>query len=84
MRFKIICIRDIVADVYAQPQFAVNTGGAIRAFGDQCKDKNPQNIVGQHPEDFELYELGEYDDGEAKFIIEGKPKQIAIGKNYKD
>lgn len=84
MRLKIITVRDIVANVFSPPQFTQNIGGAIRGFGDQCKDKTKGNIVGEHPNDFELYELGEFDDADAKFHLLETPKQIAVGANYAD
>lgn len=84
MRFKIISVRDIVADVFSQPQFAPNLGSAIRSFGDQCRNKTEGNIIGAHPQDFELYELGEFDDSKAEFHCDNPPRQIAVGSNYKD
>lgn len=82
MILHIVVMRDIVANVFAQPAFTPNLGGAIRAFGDQCRDKSAQNLVGQHPADFELYELGTYDDTNASFKLHEAPKQIAVGANY--
>jgi len=82
MELMIVSIRDIVADVYLPPQFANNLGGAIRSFGDACKD--PQSPLNKHPEDYELYHLGNYHDADATFKLLDKPKQISIGKNYKD
>lgn len=84
MIYQIVYIRDIVADVAGTPQFVVSIGGAIRAFGDQCKDKNPQNLVGQHPSDFEMWHVGEYDDntGTITPFEPLKRKQIAVGANY--
>ncbi len=88
MKFEIVCVRDIVANCYSHPQFVPNLGSAIRAFGDQCRDKNTQ--IGAHPEDYELYHLGTYDDQDAAFrdvngagIDDVEKKQIAVGANYR-
>lgn len=85
MKYKIVTLRDRSADLYGQPSFVVNIGGAIRSFGDEVKrphtDDRP-NVVNQHPEDFDLYLLGEYDDETGVFTNEERPKQIAIGKDY--
>lgn len=82
MKHYVIAVRDIVADVYNTPMFVHNIGGAIRGFGDACTQEGKENIQ-LHPEDFELYELGEYDDGTATFTLHAKPKQIAVGANYR-
>lgn len=85
MRYKIIAIRDRVSDLFGQPNCVNNLGGAIRQFGDEVKrvhsDERP-NQLNQHPEDFDLYLLGEYDDEKGEFTNEERPKQIAIGKDY--
>lgn len=80
MKMQIVAIRDIVANVYSQPQFTNSLGAAIRSFGDSCRDK--QHPIGQHPGDYELYHLGEYDDGDASFVTDHPPRQIAVGANY--
>lgn len=82
MKFIIVAVRDIKANVYSQPQFVANKGHAIRAFGDECTSDDPKNLISKHPEDFELYELGWYGDGDAYFELLDKPQQIAIGANY--
>ena len=83
MKLQIICVRDIKANVYGQPQFVANVGGAIRSFGDECSRAAADNIMYNHPEDFELYDLGWFGDGDAHFELHPAPKQIAVGSNYK-
>lgn len=85
MKYKIICVRDRAADVYSVPNMVLNTGAAIRAFGDEIRKPHTEDRPNQfntHPEDFDLYLLGEYDDETASFETHA-PKQIAIGKDYK-
>jgi len=81
MKLKILVVRDIKADVYGQPFYSATKGAAVRNFGDQCQNGDPNNMLTKHPEDFELYYLGEYDDENASFDL-GKPEQIALGSNY--
>lgn len=82
MKYHVIAVRDIVADVYNVPMFVPHLGGAIRAFGDACQAEGRENIQ-MHPEDFELYHLGEYDDNTATIEMLTKPKQIAVGSSYR-
>lgn len=56
---KIFSIKDNKIG-FSQVFVAPNNVAAIRMFGDTCKDKS--TIFYNHPEDFELYALGEMDD----------------------
>lgn len=80
MIYKIFSVRDRSADAYGRPTFALATGSAIRSFGDEINRPGEQNTWYQHPEDFDLYELGFFDDASGEFQTH-KPKQVAIGKD---
>lgn len=83
MKMIMIATRDIVADVYSQPQFVTSLGAAIRSFGDACQNtQDPNNMLAKHPADFELVHLGEYDDNTGTFETV-PPKQIAVGANWR-
>lgn len=84
MKMKIIVVRDRVADVYGAPSFVANVGTAVRGFGDEIARPHSEerpNAFNKHPEDFDLFLLGEYDDETASFDVH-IPKQIAMGKDY--
>lgn len=81
MEYKVVAIRDRVADVYGQPIFVASVGSAIRSFGDEVNNKREGNNLANHPEDFDLYLLGTFDDETASFEGLPQPKQIAIGKD---
>lgn len=83
MKLHIVVVRDIKADVFAQPQFVASIGGFVRGFGDECQRADDNNMMYKHPEDFEAYELGWYGDNDAHFELLPSPKQIAAGSNYK-
>lgn len=55
---KIFRIHDIKADAYLPVFPAESTGSAIRTFSELA---NGTDIVGRHPEDFVLYEVGFYE-----------------------
>jgi hypothetical protein len=81
MRYKIIAIRDRAVDAFGVPIFVANLGGAIRSFGDEVKRVDPTNNMNKHPEDYDLFHIGDYDDSTAEFHPI-RPVQIAIGKDY--
>lgn len=85
MKYKIVTIRDRAADLFGQPSFTVNLGQTIRSFGDQINVTHTEdrpNQLNQHPEDFDLYLLGEYDDETGTFTNLEQPKMVAVGKDY--
>lgn len=57
---------------------------AIRSFGDECRRKEPGNALGAHPEDYELWHIGSFDDNTGFFRNLEERKQIAVGANYRD
>jgi len=75
---KIFAIRDRAIAAYAQPMFLQTTEQAIRLFKDEVNRPATDNPLYQHPEDFELFQLGEYDTNTAQFTNE-TPRQVAIG-----
>lgn len=83
MKLQIIAVRDIQANVYGQPNFVASIGGAIRSFADEINRPAQDNVLYQHPEDFEMYHLGEFNDANAEFELLTTPVQIATGKNLK-
>lgn len=82
MKLKMYAVRDRASDQFANPMFLTSNGQAIRAFADEINRSGENNMLHQHPEDFDLYTLGEYDTdtGELKPT---RPEQLAIGKDLK-
>ncbi|WNK15043.1 MAG: nonstructural protein [Microvirus sp.] len=81
MKLHAVAIRDIKANVFAQPYFVTSLGGAIRAFGDECQRAEKDNLMYKHPTDFELYKIGEYDDATGTLTPIEK-EQLASGSAY--
>lgn len=60
MLLKAVSVYDSKAQVYFTPFFVNAVGAAIRSFGDEAnKSDGP---IGKHPGDYQLYEIGSYDD----------------------
>lgn len=75
MKTKMFSIYDTKMESYGTPFFMPKRGAAMRAFGDLAKD--PKSTIHQHPTDYDLYELAEYDD-ESGEIVACKP--VNLGK----
>jgi hypothetical protein len=80
MRYKVLAIRDRAIDAYGQPFYSASVGGAVRSFSDEINNTREGNQLNQHPEDFDLFLLGEFDDNTGEFDIT-RPAQVAVGKD---
>ena len=75
MKIKAYAVYDNKAEAFMQPFFSGNAGLAIRTFADNAK--NPESIWNRHPNDFCLYEIGEYDENSGELINYDQNKNLA-------
>jgi hypothetical protein len=81
MIFQIVAIHDRALDAYQQPFLVRAIGEAIRAFQDAIN--KPESPMYAHPDDYDLYMIGTYNDESAKITQAAEPQQIAIGKQLR-
>lgn len=69
--FIITSVRDIVADNYLGLQLCGNDKVAVRGFIDAVSDiaQSDESLLVKHPEDFELWKLGEFDQETGEIIV---------------
>lgn len=60
MLLKMFTIRDARAKAYMQPFFSLNSDTAIRSV-EMCL-RDPNHEFSKNPNDYSVYEIGEYDD----------------------
>lgn len=77
---KVFAVRDSKAQAFLQPFFSVSTGAAVRAFGDAVNEGN--SPLAKHPEDYLLFELGEFDDNTGEFSRVGVNKMLGCGADF--
>jgi len=63
--------------------FVPSTGIAIRSFSDEINRVAEDNQMYNHSDDFDLYELGEFDDNTGLFSLHEQPKLLTLGKQVK-
>lgn len=80
MIYAVVSVRDTMADAFGRPIFTQSVGVAIRSFSDEVNRVDVQNEMNKHPEDFELFELGTFDDNTGRFVLYDKPKSLVVGK----
>lgn len=80
MRQYMFSIYDSKAEAYMQPFFAVEAGVAKREFGNLVADSS--HPIGQHPEDYTLFVLANWNMGTGTVTPENAPLAIANGLDY--
>lgn len=83
MKHIVCSVRDSAADTFQRPFFVQTPAVAVRVFGDECKNENENNPIFNHPEHFELFELGTYDDSTAKFDMLESPRSLARAVDFR-
>lgn len=71
---------DVKASAYMQPFFVPNTSMAIRSFGDAVV--NPETGISKHPEDFQLFKVGEFDDNSGLFSPVPVPEYLSKAVDF--
>lgn len=72
---NIYTVYDAVAESYLDPFFMLSDGQAIRALGDILL--NPEHPFSQHPADYTLFRIGEYDNLRGRVV--DMPTHVALG-----
>ena len=76
----IVAVKDLALGAFLPPFFVPAVGVAVRQFGDEVKKAD--SPMHAHPEDYELYHFGQFDDV-GVFDIRRDPERLARGLDYK-
>lgn len=78
----VVCaVRDIKVDAFNRPFFMRHRQEALRSFSDEVNRSGSDNPLAAHPEDYELYELGHWEDSSAQFTLHERPVQIVAASS---
>lgn len=85
MNICVFGIKDTAAASFVQQFFALQPGIAIRGFSDTVNNSDPQrqSDMSNHPDDFELYKLGEFDVDTGLLTALPAPELLVRGKDLK-
>jgi len=79
--FPSVCsVKDRAADTFGRPFFVPHRNVAIRDFTDEVNRSANDNQLNKHPDDFDLYFLGMFDDSKGVFSLED-PVILVRGKD---
>ena len=82
--FVMVSVQDRVADTYGPPFFLPHVGVAVRQFTDEINREDANNMLFKHPEDFDLFQLGTYDDSVGMVTQDSIPRQLVLGKDCRN
>ena len=83
MIMTIVSIKDRAADAFNRPFFVPTANMAIRSFMDEINRDHPDNQMFAHPDDFDLYEIGIFDDSTGRIDSYVDMKLLMLGKQAK-
>lgn len=78
MEHQVVAVKDRALDTFMRPFFTPALGAAIRSFQDEIN--RTESEMNKHPDDYDLYHLGHWDDASGAFQSFQQPIQIGIGK----
>lgn len=82
MVLKIVAIYDAKVEAYMTPVFVRSAGEAVRSFGDAVN--NPETEFNKHPEDYSIFELGDFYTQTGDIVVLKAPECLAHGHILKE
>lgn len=79
MKLRVCTIFDRGVQAHGRPFFVPHTNAAMRAFTDEVN--NTQSDLFKHPADYDLFELGEFDDSTGRFELLIEPRFLVTGSS---
>lgn len=83
MKYYLCSVYDNAAKAYNNPMPVPAKGIAIRGFMDEANRPDQQNTLYQHPEDFTLYCIGEFDNESGEVKNYNTHEVLMQGRNAK-
>lgn len=82
MRNVLVCMHDAKSETWTAPRAEPSVGAALRNFADAINDSQQNSILQNHPEDFTLYHIADYDINTGLITLIDK-KALANGLDVK-
>lgn len=74
MKYAVCAVKDRAVNAYNRPIYVPTVGVAIRSFTDEVNRQDSE--LRNHPEDYDLYEIGQWDDETAIYTSLEVPRVI--------
>ena len=83
MQLVIVAVKDRAADAFMRPFFVPTPAMAVRSFMDEVQREAADNQLFHHSDDFDLYEIGIFDDSTGRITSYDDMKVLMLGKQAK-
>lgn len=80
-KIVVVAVFDSAVNAFGRPIFVPSIGVALRSFGDEVNRKAEDNQMFQHPEDFVLHYLCDFDEESGVFVTEEPRRVLARAKD---
>lgn len=77
----IYAVKDRATDSFWTPMFYLAKGQATRQFQDEINNADKGNPLYAHPDDYDLYQLGSWDEQTGQLTSLERPELAARGKD---
>lgn len=81
MNKPIFVVKDRAIDIFGQPFTQQTAAQAVRGFTDEINSDRSSSAVAQHPDDYDLYVVGHYDEQNGTLLPLDKPELVVRGKD---
>lgn len=75
-------VRDSAAAAFMRPFFVPTVGLALRSFQDEVNNK--ESPMHQHPADYELFQVGTFDEDSGKLVALESPRSLIRASEVKN
>lgn len=72
----LLVLRDSKSEQYLAPFIVPTLGVAYRNLADEVAKVGSDNMLANHPEDFQLMRLGTYDEDTGQIVLEKEPRIV--------
>lgn len=83
MRLHVFAVYDLGAAAFGKPVYVRADGEAVRMFTDEINRAEDGNVMFAHPDHFQLFKLGVFDDGSGLFEGLPQPDKVVDGVQVK-
>lgn len=83
MKLLAFSIRDAKAEAFMRPFFAPTRGLAVRTFSDLVNSGNGESVA-KHPEDFCLFQVGEFDELTGELVNLDQPVSLGVATIFRE
>lgn len=81
MKHVIMSIFDVKVSAFQRPSFSPTVPAFVRACQDEVN--RPDSEMGKHPEDYQIFKIGEFDDESGLLVPLTPPDMIVVAVNLK-